>query len=154
MSVTDPRHTLSNDCDALRSHHRLLDSNALRAKSLSPRRVVVVVEKKQRRGVVFFVEKRLASLLCFATNENAFVNQNRLLQTSRIRNGIIFDPESRVTTFCSSHRVKRSVCDGRRTDGRTDGVKKESTPTLENRKRERERSAILLLPRKRWSVSS
>ena len=35
--------------------------------------------------------------------------------------------------------MKRSVCDGRRTDGRTDGVKKESTPTLENRKRERER---------------
>ena len=41
--------------------------------------------------------------------------------------------------WSSHHRVKRSACDGRRTDGRTDGVKKESTPTLENRKRERER---------------
>ena len=157
MSVITPtshcRTTLTLLCDLKSSSSRFERSTTAKSLSPPPRRCCCCCGGRKNNNALLLLSSSLSR-----KDSDAFVNQNRLLQTSRIiRNGIIFDPESRVTTFCVGPliialRGVRATDDGR-TDGRT--ASRKSQHQRSKIGRERERSAILLLPRrKRWSVSS
>ena len=130
-------------CDLKSSSSRFERSTTAKSLSPPPRRCCCCccgVGRKNNNNALLLSSSSLSR-----KDSDAFVNQNRdffkrleLFETA----SFLIPNLARFNDFLcwsSHHRVKRSACDGRRTDGRTDGVKKESTPTLENRERERER---------------